>query len=115
MRRYKPQTPYTTPIELYIPTYMTKKGVRVKSYPSQGVRLNCSWKSYGGTDTTINNMYVVQDTAYVETWFRPDITSECKIKVIDTGVEYEIINNPEDIEMRHQYIKFKVQAIKGGA
>lgn len=115
MRRFKPSTPYTTAIELFIPIYVTKKGVRVKSYPSQGIRLNCDFKTYGGTETTINNAYVVEDTAQIETWYRPDISADCKLKVLETGVEYEIISNPEDIDMRHQFCKFKVQAIKGGA
>nr|DAS45612.1 MAG TPA: Vta1-like protein [Caudoviricetes sp.] len=28
---------------------------------------------------------------------------------------YDIINEPEDIEQRHKYCKFKVKRVKGGA
>ena len=112
---YRPTTPYTTAIELLIPTLTTKKGVPTKAYPKEGIRLNCSFKTYGGTENTDNGLYSVVDTAVVETWYRPDITADCRIKVLATGVSFEIINTPENIEMRNQFLKFKVQAIKGGA
>lgn len=107
---YKPNSPYTTPIELYIPTLTQSKGVTVKAY-GEGIRLNCSFKTYGGTEITNNGVYTVENTAIVETWYRPDITSNCRIKV--RGVLYDILGEPENIEMRNQYIRFKVQAIRG--
>lgn len=114
-RAYKPSLPYSTPIELLIPEYTTKKGVPVKSFPTEGIQLYCSFKTYGGTETTNNDLYSVIDTANVETWWRPDITSDCRIKVVSTGVTYEVINTPENINMRNQFVKFKVQAVRGGA
>lgn len=114
-RAFKPNFPYSTAIELLIPTYNVVKGVRVKSYPSEGVRLNCSFKTYGGTDTEVNGVYAVEDTASVETWYRPDITSECRVVLLQTGQPYEILGAPENIDMRNQFCTFKVRAIKGGA
>ena len=55
------------------------------------------------------------DTANVETWYRSDIQTQCRIKVLQTGQIYEIINVPENIDMRNQFVKFRVQAVKGGA
>ena len=115
MANFKPAFPYSTPIELLIPTYAKKKGVTVKEFPEIGIRLNCSWKTYGGTEITTNDVYTVIDTANVETWYRPDISASCRIKLIPTGQIYEIINRPENINMRNQFVKFKVQAIEGGA
>ena len=51
----------------------------------------------------------------IETWYRPDVTAKCRIKVMQTGDVYEIIGKPENINMRNQYLKFKVQAVEGGA
>jgi hypothetical protein len=51
----------------------------------------------------------------VETWFRPDIQSNCRIGVPQTGAVYEILGEPENINMQNQYLKFKVQRVKGGA
>lgn len=115
MVNFKPSFPYSTPIELLIPIYTQKKGVPIKSFPTEGIRLNCSFKTYGGTETTNNDLYSIIDTANIETWYRPDITSECRIKVVQTGVVYEIINVPENINMRNQFVKFKVKAVRGGA
>lgn len=115
MADFKPSFPYSTAIELLIPTYSTVKGTPVKSFPKTGIQLNCSWKTYGGTETNTNNVYTVIDTAYVESWFRPDIKSDCRIKLLATGDIYEIIGKPENINMRNQFIKFRVQAVEGGA
>ena len=115
MKTYKPSFPYSTAIELFIPTTATIKGVTKKIFSETGIRLNCSFKTYGGTETTSNDVYVLEDTAYVETWYRPDIKADCRIKVISTGQVYEIMNTPENIDMRNQFCKFKVRVVRGGA
>lgn len=114
MSRFKPSYPYCTQVELYVPTYTTAVGVPKKVMPKKPTDvINVSWKSYGGTETTINDVYSVIDTATVETWYRPDIKSDCRLK--HDGMFYEILGKPEDIEMRHQFIRMKVQAVEGGA
>ena len=115
MAEFKPSLPYNTPIELLTPTYETVKGVLKKIYPAGGERLNCSFKTYGGTESENNGIYTVLDTANVETWYRPDIKSDCRIKVLQSGTVYEIIGEPENVNMRGQYLKMKVQSVKGGA
>ena len=115
MKDFNPSYPYSTPIELLIPTYSSAKGVPTKTFPASGIRLNCSFKTYSGTETTTNDVYTVIDTATVETWYRPDIKADCRIKVLATGDVYEGIGKPENINMRNQFCKFKVQAVEGGA
>lgn len=115
MKDFTPSMPYTTAIELYIPTYTTVKGVPTKAYPATGVRLNCSFKTYGGTELTENGLLSVVDTATVETWYRPDVKADCRVKLLQTGETYEVIGKPENINMRNQFMKFKVRAIEGGA
>ena len=115
MREFTPSLPYTVPIELLIPTYSTVKGVTKKTFPDTGERLNCSFKTYGGTETTENGVYTIVDTAQIETWYRPDIKGDCRIKVLSTGSIYEVIGKPENISMRNQFVRFKVRAVEGGA
>lgn len=115
MAEFKPSFPFSTPIELLIPSYTKQKGVDVKSFPAVGIRLNCSWKTYGGTETTTNDLFTVIDTAIVETWYRPDIKSECRVRLLSSGEVYEIIGKPENVNKRNQFVKFKVRAVKGGA
>ena len=110
---YRPTEPFSTAVQLFNPTYETVKGVTVKKYPEQGELIWCSFKTYGGTETTVNDQLSVVDTANVETWYRPDITSASQLRL---GAKvYEVMGEPEDIEQRHQFLKFKVRGVKGGA
>lgn len=109
---YRPSEPYCTPVELFNPTYETAKGVTKKVYPEKGELIFCSFKTYGGTETTVNDQFTVVDTANVETWYRPDITSASQIRL--GAKRYEVMGEPEDIEQRHQFLKFKVRGVKGG-
>ena len=109
---FKPDLPYDTPVKVFNPTYETVKGVTKKVYPEKGELVFCKFKTYGGTETTINGVLTVVDTANVETWYRPDITSASQIRL--GSKVYEVMGEPEDIEQRHQILKFKVRGVKGG-
>ena len=115
MAQYRPALPFTTPLILKIPTYQKSGGVRTKVIPAEGETIFGTFRTYGGTERNVDGLYSIVDTAEVETWFRPDITSDCIIELADTGAQYEILNEPENIFRRNQFLKFKVQRIKGGA
>ena len=109
---YRPSEPYCTPVELFNPTHETVKGVTKKVYPETGEVIFCSFKTYGGTETAVNGQLTVVDTANIETWYRPDITSASLIKL--GSKSYEVIGELENIEQRNQFLKFKVRGVKGG-
>ena len=122
MSNYKPDLTNQIPLILLIPTYTTISGVTKKTFPSitEALKDNDklffgSVKTYGGTEKDVNGVYSVIDTANIETWFRPDIKSDCRIARANDGAIFEIINEPEDINQRHQFLKFKVKRVKGGA
>ena len=135
MARFKPSAVFSVSMVLLIPRYEKVKGVAGKIFPTigeavaDGKRFNGSFRTYGGTERDVNGLYTIDDTAIVETWYRPDIKSGCRIAVLgdmfdfpyslsqeDTeSLTYEILGRPEDIELRHQYLRFKVRAIEGGA
>lgn len=103
---------------LLIPTYTTVNGVRKKTFPEvkDGILFNGTFKTYGGTERDVNGVYSIEDTANVETWFRPDITSSCRIALANNPTAlYDIISEPENIEMRNQFLLFRVSRVKGGA
>ena len=114
---YRPALPFSTPLILLKPTYQTIQGVRTKVLPDveDGILIYGSFKTYGGTDQTIDGVYSVVDTAEIVTWYRPDITSDCVIALADSGERYEILGQPENIDRRNQFLKLKVQRVKGGA
>lgn len=110
---YRPSEPFTTPIELLnVSEVKTVRGVDVPVYTEKGETIFCSFKTYGGTETTINGVLSVIQTANVETWYRPDITSSSRLRL--GSQTYEVMGEPEDIEQRHQFLKFKVRGVKGG-
>ena len=115
MAEYRPSLPFTVPLIVYKPTYTSSGGVRVKTYPTAGFQIFATFKTYGGTESNVNGVYSIIDTADVETWYRPDITSDCMIELADTGAKYQILGDPENINRRNKFLKFKVQRDKGGA
>lgn len=115
MPEYRPSLPFTVPVLLLVPAYKTVKGVRKAVYPDSGPVIFCSYKTYGGTDVEVNGIVSVEDTGYVETWYRPDIKPDCHMKFVQSGEEYEILGKPENINMRSQFCKFKIHTITGGA
>lgn len=113
---FRPSLPFSVPLLLLLPTITKSNGVRVKTYDNaNGILIFGTFKTYGGTDQTIDGVYSVVDTAEIVTWYRPDITSDCVIALADSGERYEILGQPENIDRRNQFLKLKVQRVKGGA
>lgn len=104
----------TTPMMLQIPTSETTLGVTKKTYQDVGV-IYVNFKTYGGTESVSNDILSVIDTAQITCWYRPDIKSNCRLKMLETGAVYDIIGTPEDLENRHQIQYFKVRRVKGEA
>lgn len=113
--RYRPNgiNELRTPVQLLTPTTTKYNGVNRPTYPETGEVIFVNFKSFGGTETTVNGIMSILDTADVVTWYRPDIKSNCALKLED-GRIYRIISEPEDIEMQHMYCSFKVERVKGG-
>lgn len=117
---YKPAAPFATPMYVLTPTYKTVKGVRQQVWPAVDTLgdedlIFGSFRSFGGTDVSRDDLVVVQSTATVDTWYRPDIQSNIRLYLPQTGDTYEILGDPEDISMRHQYMRIRVSKIGGKA
>lgn len=117
MAEYRPNIPFSTPCVLLIPSYETIAGVRKKTFPAikDGIVFFSSFKTYGGTERVQDGLYSIIDTAEVVTWYNPQIKSDCLVVLADTEEKFEIMNEPENINRRNQFMKFKVKRIKGGA
>lgn len=113
---YTPRETYElrTAVELFsAPAITSYNGVRTKTYSEAGEKIFVNWKSRGGTETNVNGVISILDTATVTTWYRADITSGARLKLED-GRIYEVISEPENIEMQNRFVQFKVQRAKGG-
>ena len=140
-RRFKVNSPFDCAMKLLIPTETKIKGVVKKVYidpvenifeypfvinknnpvefSKQTSYLESlpvffgSFRSYGGTENFSNGIYTVYHTAVIETWFNPEISTECQIYICETGEIYNVITVPENIDMRHQFLQFKVEKVGG--
>lgn len=113
MAEYKPSAPFTVPAFFLMPNVITTKGVKKKIFIPETTPFFCSFKTFGGTETQVNGVTSVENTAVIETWYDPKFKSDAGVRI--GNVDYEILGTPENINMRNQYVKFKVRAVKGGA
>ena len=114
---YKPRNinELRTAVKLLKPTATSKvNGVPRYTYPTDGDIIFVNWKTYGGTEQTVNGVYSILDTADITTRYRPDIKSNCRL-LREDGAISEIISEPENTDLNNKYCEFKVERVKGGA
>lgn len=114
MSGYRPPARLDCAVTLLVPERSTALGATTKKWPGDGPVILCSWKTYGGTEQTVNGMLMIADTAVMECWYDPRIVSGCRVR-LKSGALYEIIGEPEDIDQRHQHMRIKLERTKGGA
>lgn len=116
-RYYKPSAPFNVAMKLLVPTSERVQGALKKTFsaPAKSAQFNGSFKTFGGTENIKDGVYTLVNTAVIDTWYRPDIKADCQIYICETGQVYDIVSDPEDIDMRHQYLRFKVQKVGGKA
>lgn len=140
-RAYKTNAPFDVAMKLLIPVTVKEKGVVRKIYQDDiegeiAYPLSINWnnpiefsklttflekaptiygsfRTFSGTENMSNGVYTVFDTATVDTWWRPDIKSDCQIYLCETEEIWNIISRPENIGMRHQYMQFRLQKVGG--
>ena len=105
----------TTPIQILTPTVGRVNGVKTKTFPESGTQIFCNWSSYGGTETTVDGTLSIEDTAQIVTWYNPEITSGARVKRMSDNAVFDILGDPENVEMRNMIMSFKVRRVKGGA
>lgn len=120
-RSYKPTVPFNVAMKLLVPTSVSVQGVLKKTYPKpedvsdDACMFYGSFRTFGGVENVQDGIYTLINTATIDTWYRPDIKADCHVYICETDQTYEIISDPEDINMRHQYLQFKVKKVGGKA
>lgn len=117
-RNYKPSEPFNVAMKLLVPVITSSYGAGKKTFPAPSDVTDVffgSFRTFGGTENTKDGVYTIENTGVINTWYTPEITAECQIYLCDTEQIYDIINDPEDIDFRHQYLQFKVRKMGGKA
>lgn len=104
-----------TAFRLQTPTSATTLGVNKKTWVDASGVIMANMKTFGGTETTSNGVLSIEDTAQIVCFYRPDIRSNCRLIRLADNAAFDILGEPENIEMRNQFLKFKVRRVKGGA
>ena len=112
MKQYQPSVPFSVPA-LHLKRSTRKVNGVNKEVFKEGVTFFCSAKSYGGTEKVVNDVYVIEDTWQIDTWYNPAFSKGDKIRFLDDNSEFEILASPENINRRGQYMRFKVSRIGG--
>ena len=105
----------TTAMRLQTPVTTSTLGVSKKTWADAAGVVMANMKSYGGTEITNNGVLSVEDTSQIVCRYRPDIRSGCRVIRLSDESAWEILGEPENIEMRNQFLKIKVRRVKGGA
>lgn len=106
----------TTPVLLQTPAAGENiNGVYKKSYADAAAPIMCNFSTYGSTERESNGVIVVEENITVTTWYDPAIMAGCRVKRLDDGAVFEIVGDPENVEMRNMFCVFKVRRVRGGA
>lgn len=108
---FKPTLPYDIVCQWLVPKFEKVNGVNKISY-SDGEYFCCRMKSYGGREQTINDVYSIIEQWNVETYYNPEVNGHYRIKIVNDGSVWEILANPENVEMRNKFMLFKIERVK---
>ena len=111
-KHYQPQTPFNVPALHLKRELKSVNGMKKETF-TEGEQFFCSAKSYGGTEKIVNDVFVIEDTWTIDTWYNPDFRKGDRIRFLDDSSEFEILASPENINRRGQYMRFKVVRIGG--
>lgn len=71
----------------------------------------CSWKGKGGTESVESGSLIIEETAELTMWYRPDVTRKGRVILEDNPeMVYEILD-VENVEMRSHYMILKVKRV----
>lgn len=103
--------PFRTRFTVLTPSFERVNGVQKRTLTETG-RVYCSARSFGGTEKVVDGVYTIYKTMVLQTYYRPDIVSGTVLK--DTnGDLWEILGDPENIDMANRYLQIKVKRWEG--
>lgn len=101
------------PARIQHAAYKRVNGVQTVEYREDERVIYVSAKSYGGTEKTVNDVYSIEDTMEFTSYYDPDIKAQDRIVLLGSGTVWEILNTPENVDMRGAFLKFKGRRYHG--
>ena len=112
-KQYQPQTPFNVPFKILSSTLSKVNGVNTVTYTEGAEVYFCSAKAWVGANKNINDLSAEEDTLTIDTYFIPTLKKNDRIKLLDDVSVWQLPLEPENINRRNQYSRFKVVRIHG--
>ncbi len=111
---YKPANvrEFVTPAVHKKATAETVDNRTVKTYTEVGT-VRGKFKQKGTAETTANGLTIINEKTTFITWYKADFAAADILTI--GGVDFEIVGNPENVEMRSRYSVLTLERISGGA
>lgn len=111
---YKPANirEFITPAIHKKATSATVNGRTQKTFTEVG-KVRGKFKQKGTAETTANGLIVLNEKTTFTTWFKADFAAADILTI--GGIDFEIIGQPENVEMRGRYAVLTLERISGGA
>lgn len=111
---YKPANirEFVTPAVHKKATSVTVDNHTVKTYTEVGT-VRGKFKQKGTAETNANGLTVINEKTTFITWYKADFKAADILTI--GGVDFEIVGNPENVEMRNRYAVLTLERISGGA
>lgn len=110
---YVPPAILNVPARIHHATYKVVNGVNTPVYEADSRVIWVSAKSYGGTERDVDGAYSIIDTMTFVSYYYPDIKAQDRIELLGNGHVYDILNTPENIDMRGSFMTFKGRRYHG--
>lgn len=111
---YKPANirEFVTPAVHKKATEITVDNQPSKVYTEVGT-VRGKFKQKGTAETNANGLTLINEKTTFITWYKADIMAADILTI--GGVDFEIVGQPENVEMRNRYMVLTLERISGGA
>jgi hypothetical protein len=113
-KHYKPKMPFDIAFKLWIPSSSMELGVKKKTF-TEGPTFMASMRTYTSNKNDSDDVYTPYVSTIIDTWYNPLIKADCEVELLETGERYSIETEPENVEMRHQWMQLRIRKIGGRA
>lgn len=94
---------------------VNKKGMVSKVYTPEDTGRFIAFSNFQGTEKIIDGVLVVENTAVICSPYIKGLQVSDRIRLEDSGSEWDIITPPENWNMQNLFLIFKVRRVESGA
>lgn len=110
---YVPTGVLNTPCRIHHAEYEVVNGVNTPCYIPDEKVIFLACKSYGGSEKVVDNQYTIIDTMTFVGYYDPTLKAQDLIEIVKDGTKWEILNTPENVDLRGAFMTFKARRYHG--